>query len=94
MLDRSASETSLISSRPCFDTESDSPVRELSLTCKDTLSRILPSATARSPLSRYRISPGTTSADGIEIFSPPLMTTAQGAERDLRLSRDFLAFSC
>ena len=59
-----------------------------------TLCKILPSATTRSPLSRYRISPGTTSFEGIWTFAPSLRATAMGEDKDFRLSRDFRAFSC
>lgn len=55
---------------------------------------ILPSATTRSPASRKRMSPGTTFAEGISIFSPSLSTFASGEDKDFKLFKDFSAFSC
>ena len=72
----------------------DSPVKELSFTCNEKLSKILPSAVTRSPASSKRISPGTTSFAAISCFSPSLKTFAAGADKDFRASNDFSALTC
>ena len=80
---------------PCvFSTLVDSPVNALSLTCREKLSRILPSATTMSPASSSTRSPGTSSLEGISFFFPSRMTFAHGADRFFRLSSDFSAFWC
>ena len=91
---RSASGFSSDKSSSDLSTFVDSPVSELSLTCNEKLSSILPSAATRSPASRIKISPGTTYFDGISILTPSRITLAFGEDRFLRLSSDFAAFSC
>ena len=74
-----------------FSTASLSPVRELSLIFTDQLSRIRASAVMRSPASRSRISPGTTSGEGTCTLMPPRSRVADGELMALRDSRDFSA---
>ena len=76
----------------CFSTLSDSPVRELSFTIRLWHSKILPSATTRSPASKRRMSPGTTREDGISMVCPSRRTRAAGEDKAFRLFRDFWAF--
>ena len=76
----------------CFSTPRDSPVRELSLTVSPYTSSSRPSAATISPVSRSRISPGTTRADGMVMLRPSRSTLASGEERRFKLSRDFSAF--
>ena len=73
---------------------SDSPVNALSFTWREKFSIILPSATTKSPASRIKISPGTTSLEGISIFVPFLKTLALGAERAFKLFKDCSALTC
>ena len=77
-----------------FSTFKDSPVRELSFTVRPYTSKSLPSAGIRSPVSRSRISPGTTSAEGTATARPSRITRASGDESRRRLSRDFSALWC
>ncbi len=72
----------------------DSPVKELSFTCNEKLSKILPSAVTKSPASSKSISPGTTSFAAISCFLPSLKTLAAGADRDFKASSDFSALTC
>ena len=78
----------------CLSTFSDSPVRELSLTCRPYTSIRRASAATKSPASSSRISPGTTWEEGMSACLPSRRTRASGEDRDFRLSRDFSAFWC
>ena len=69
-------------------------MRELSFTVRPYTSRSRPSAGTMSPVSRTRISPGTTWAEGMAMDLPSRTTRASGEERRRRLSRDFSAFWC
>ncbi len=62
-----------------FLTEVDSPVKIASSMLRSTDSNSRPSALTRSPASRIRISPGTTSLVGITVPLPSLNTFALGA---------------
>ena len=75
-------------------TLSASPVRALSLTCREKLSRIRPSAATRSPASSSKISPGTSARAGTSRVTPPRMTFAVGAAIACRLCSDFTALKC
>ena len=94
ILFRSASGTVPRSAPALLETGWASPVSELSFISRNWLSSTRPSAAARSPASRHRMSPGTTSDAGILCFVPSRITDAAGADRFFRLSRDFWAFWC
>ena len=70
----------------------DSPVSELSFTCNEKLSIILPSATIISPASSNKISPGTTFFESISCVRPFLITFGCGDDNAFKDSNDFSAF--
>ncbi len=92
-MQRSPSETSSAITSSFLSTLVDSPVKELSLTCKEKLSKTLPSAATISPASSKRISPGTISFDATSLRIPSRSTFAFGADNSFRESKDFSAFT-
>jgi hypothetical protein len=90
---RSPRATSSVISESSLSTFVDSPVRELSFTCKEKFSMIRPSATIISPASKSRMSPGTMPFDAISCLIPSRNTFAFGADNSFKESRDFSAFT-
>ena len=75
-----------------FSTFKASPVRELSLQVRPVACKMRPSAAAIPPVSKTRISPGTTLEAGTMQIRPSRRSSVSVDARRFKLSRDLLAF--